>query len=148
MTPERFHACLDAYGADLARWPADEIAAARAFAAEATPELRERMAQAALLDAWLVDDVVAPPDDALVRRILDSAPAARAPAARTPAAPRTPWWRDWLWPAGMAGAGLAGSLAGVLVVSVVLQHAPPSPAPDLNAHGTAFTTGAGDWSEE
>ncbi|MGO4332706.1 hypothetical protein AB4Z49_37345, partial [Cupriavidus sp. M-11] len=64
MTPERFRALTEAYGADPAHWPAGERAAGQAMAA--LPEHRAALAQAAALDALLAGHVVAAPDAALM----------------------------------------------------------------------------------
>ena len=160
MNPERFRALLDAYGADFERWPEAERASARALAAQDHPELRERLAEAALLDGWLDSHTVAAADDALMRRIAadaavvasdtaadtasDSVDARRAPATRSP------WWKArWVWPgAGVAGIGLAGTLAGAFAVSTALRIAAPPPAVDWPERATAFSELPADWRDE
>lgn len=145
MTPERFNALLDAYGADLRRWPEAERASASSLAAQGPPELRQRLAEATLLDSWLDSNAVAVPDDALVRRVAASATAVGVGSA----AAGSPWPRlRWLWPgAGLVAVGLAGTLAGALVVSVALRNTAPA---DLGwpERGTAFSRLSADWSEE
>ncbi|HEY5800257.1 MAG TPA: hypothetical protein VIT92_08545 [Burkholderiaceae bacterium] len=143
MTPERFEACLEAYGADLRRWPKDDYVAACRLMAHASPELLDKIAQAEALDALLQADPIAAPDEDLVRRIAAGAPAPRHAAA----APGPAWWRPrWVWPAGVAGVGLAGSLAGAFFVSAVLRQMPP-PADGME-RGTVFSAATADWSEE
>ena len=152
MNTERFLALMDAYGGDLQRWPEGERAAALALSEHGSPDLRQRLADAALLDGWLAQDIVAAPDEALVHRVMADAsndarvlPGTRSSSVTT----RTPWWRSrWLWPsAGLAGIGLAGSLAGAFTVSVALGSA-AQPTIDWPERGTAFTSISPDWSEE
>lgn len=154
MTPERFRTLLAACGSDLRRWPAHEQAAAHALEAQAPAELQQAIAEAALLDNWLGGHAVAAPGDALVQRVLASAPlhaATRAPAAAQQPAPGWRWGLNgnWLMPGvGLAGAGLAGTLAGALAVSVALRT-PPRPAPtDWAERITAFSEPSADWREE
>jgi hypothetical protein len=147
MTPERFRVLLQAYGADLQRWPDDERSEARALAAQDSPELRRCLAEEAALDGWLDDHTLAGPDEALVRRIATATTPAAVPAA---VAGRGSWWRagGW-WPgAGLTITGLAGALAGALLVSVALRQVAPSAAIDWQARGTAFGELATDGSDE
>ena len=138
MTHDRFLALLDIYGADLRRWPEAERAAARALAAQASPELRQQMAEAALLDGLLDGHTVARPGEALIQQAI----AAAAP-------PRERSRRNWLWPSvGLAGIALAGSLAGVMAVSVALRGTAGSVAGDWPEHGTAFSSTPAELREE
>ena len=74
MTTHRLQEILDAYGADPARWPAEERDAAAALLAR-TPALRT---EAARLDALLdATSAVDEPSPALVARVLAAAPARR-----------------------------------------------------------------------
>ena len=149
MTPERFIALLDAYGADPQRWPEAEREAGRALATAGPADLRERVAHAAALDASLAAHTVAGADADLMRRIMAGSPVG-APTAMTQGA--QPWWANlsWLWPgAGFAGAGFAGSVAGAVAVSVVLGTMPPQRvATDWPERATAFSEVSADWSEE
>jgi hypothetical protein len=144
MTPERFRALLDAYGADPRRWPEAERDAARAFAATDAAALRVGRDAAAMLDRGLDAHEVAGADAALIERIVAMGPSTiRAPRA-APARPR-----QWLWPrAGWALTGLAGALAGALVVSVALGERSAAAAIDWQRPGTAFTERSADWSDE
>jgi hypothetical protein len=73
MTLARLRAILDAYGADPARWPAEEREAALGLLARSADARRERNA-AALLDDTLdaAPRMIASP--ALAARVLDAAP--------------------------------------------------------------------------
>lgn len=98
MDKSRFAAIIGAYGADPRRWPADERAAAEAFAAREHVDLCEARTVDALLDA-------APPpsphSDLLEARILA---ARRSPARLNPA---------WALAACMIGGVLIGYGAGL-----------------------------------
>lgn len=146
MTPERFLVLLDAYGADLRRWPASERASARALIEQDLPELRRRLAEAAALDGWLDAHEVAAPEDALARRVIAGAATSRLP----PAASRRPRrHKRWWWPgAGLVGAGLAGTLAGAFVVSLALRSVVPPADMEWPGRATAFSDPSADWSEE
>ena len=146
MTPERFLVLLDAYGADLRRWPESERAPARALVEQDLPELRRRLAEAAALDGWLDAHEVAAPQDALARRVIAGATTSGLP----PAASRRPRrHRRWWWPgAGLVGAGLAGTLAGAFVVSLALRGVVPPPDMEWLGRATAFSDPSADWSEE
>ncbi|MEM5368713.1 hypothetical protein V4C53_22120 [Paraburkholderia azotifigens] len=150
MTPERFRAIVDAYGADARHWPADERAAAKAWAGQHRGEADAALAQAAQLDAWLAGDTVAAPDPALTRRVIASAPSRRRPRWLSQAwpgsrSPRAGWW--WSG-AAFAGVGLIGGVAGALAVSFFLVTGSPSPGPDSSYLTTGFGGTAADWSGE
>ncbi|EHP43999.1 hypothetical protein OR16_04892 [Cupriavidus basilensis OR16] len=132
MTPERFRALTESYGADPARWPEGERAEGQAMAAD--PGHLAALANAAALDRLLAAHQVAAPEAALQRRIAASAPT-----------PRSPWWWSGL---GLAGVGLAGSLAGALLVSAVLATVPVPAAIDLPYASTGFGGMAHSGSEE
>uniref|UniRef100_E1TDB1 Uncharacterized protein n=1 Tax=Burkholderia sp. (strain CCGE1003) TaxID=640512 RepID=E1TDB1_BURSG len=138
MTPERFHQIVEAYGADPRRWPEEERAAAQAWTQTHRQQADAWLAQAAGLDAWLAADRLAPPDAALQRRIVASAP------VRRPHAQRRAWW--WSG-AAVAGVGLLGGVAGALAVSLfVLSEAVP---PVHDSYLTSSFGGASaDWSGE
>lgn len=108
MTRARFESLADAYGGEVARWPAAEREAA-ALLMSAEPEfVRRVLAQAegldAVLDGWRSG--AASPE--LVERILASAP---RPRVRRFA---------WLSPAALA-AGLAAACAAGVIVGVELS---------------------------
>ena len=73
MTLDRFAVLLDAYGADPARWPDAERAAARALL-DRSSEARARRDAAAALDALLDRAATVEPSSALAERVLAQAP--------------------------------------------------------------------------
>jgi hypothetical protein len=88
MNLERFTELLDAYGADLDRWPANEQPAATALLA-ARSDAREAQRRAAAVDALLLRGGLPElePSDALRQRVL--AQVARLPPAMS--APAADW---------------------------------------------------------
>ncbi|AOJ89511.1 hypothetical protein WS87_22815 [Burkholderia sp. MSMB0856] len=116
MTPERFRTIVAAYGSDARRWPQDERAAAEAWAQAHPRDALEALDDAAELDAWLMQDTVAPPAPALVERIVASAPAPQRARRRGRV-----WWSG----AAFAGVGLAGALAGAVAVSMLMLGSAP-----------------------
>jgi hypothetical protein len=112
MTEDRFAALAEAYGGDIARWPAEVRADAEAFTAmhaEAAAVLeRERG-----LDAALDADVAGAPGALLRQRVIDSAPAALSAG------------RIWRWLTG-AGLGLGLAAACACGVAAGMTLAPPS----------------------
>jgi hypothetical protein len=118
MTRERFEILAEAFGGDVARWPAAEREGAALLMAAEPAWAQAALARAAVLDAALA--ACAPPraSAALTDRIVATAPRPRPSAAR---------WGFWLAPAGL-GAGLAAACAaGVLLGGRIapLPH-PPS----------------------
>jgi len=156
MTPERFATLLDAYGADLRRWPDTERAAAQTLLAAGPPMLRQQLQDAALLDGWFDASAVLAADDALAARIAASAmvlqPVDAAPHTKPrPVRPQhsRQFGPRWWWSgAGLAGVGLAGTLAGVFAASVLLRGAGASAGTDWVERATAFSDVSADWSEE
>lgn len=128
MTPERFETLAEAYGGDIARWPAAERDAAALRAAAHPDEAYAALARAGSLDA-----------------LLDAAPAPRAPAGLiqriAAGAPlrRERRWSAWWLPAGM-GAGLAAACAAGVVVGMQLAEPALSEADAVVA---AVTEGLG-----
>lgn len=61
MTRERFAALVDAYGAEMARWPEEERLAAYAFS-RANPEVTALLAEADAIDALLAAATMSAPD--------------------------------------------------------------------------------------
>jgi hypothetical protein len=140
MTPERFRAIVQAYGADSRRWPAAERASAQQWASRHRREADALMADSAWLDACLESDVATPPDAALVERIVGLAPKRAARRNR-----RLWWWSG----AAFAGVGLAGGLAGALAVSFfVVTSSVPSAAHEFPNMTTSFGGSTSDWSGE
>ena len=145
MTPERFRALLQAYGADSGAGPTTNASAARALAAQESAELRRRWPKRRSSTRWL---------DAHVARgtramrwcgaivAADCAGTGRSRARRRRLPGR--WWPG----AGLTLTGLAGALAGALLVSVALRQAVPSASIDWQARGTAFGELAADGSDE
>ncbi|MBN3752726.1 hypothetical protein G3N95_07215 [Paraburkholderia sp. Tr-20389] len=150
MTPERFRAIVDAYGADARHWPVAERTAASAWADQHRSEADALLADAAQLDLWLAGDTVAAPDPSLVERVVASAPARRRSRRLSLAWPggrlrRAGWW--WSG-AAFAGVGLIGGVAGALAVSFFLVTGSPSPGPESSYLTTGFGGTAADWSGE
>ncbi|MBR8181089.1 hypothetical protein KDW54_01640 [Burkholderia ambifaria] len=116
MTPERFRTIVAAYGSDARRWPQDERGAAEAWAQAHPRDALAALDDAAELDAWLMQDTVAPPAPALVERIVASAPAPQRARRRGKV-----WWSG----AAFAGVGLAGALAGAVAVSMLMLGSAP-----------------------
>ncbi|UEP25169.1 hypothetical protein LL999_21500 [Burkholderia ambifaria] len=116
MTPERFRTIVAAYGSDARRWPQDERAAAEAWAQAHPRDALSALDDAAELDAWLMQDTVAPPAPALVERIVASAPAPQRARRRGKV-----WWSG----AAFAGVGLAGALTGAVAVSMLMLGSAP-----------------------
>jgi hypothetical protein len=88
MNRTRFEYLLDAYGADLTRWPQDERAAAERFARENAEVLAPLLQAAHALDAKLsLAAAVQAPSIGLSDRILAAAPRAVARPQRTNFAP-------------------------------------------------------------
>lgn len=139
MTPERFQAIVDAYGADARRWPEGERAAAQDWAAR-HPVAADAMLETSLpLDAWLDSAVQATPPRALFERIVASAPARRSL-----------WRRGAVWWSGavFAGAGVAGGVVGAFAMSMYLVAAAPAVHADSPWLETGFSNPVSDWSEE
>lgn len=121
MEQERFEQLIAAYGADPARWPAAERAAAQRRAAER--DLGDERALDALLDAYRVEG----PSAALRQRVL-----AAAPGPRRAFRPTRLFW--------LSGAGLAAACAAGVLLGVRLGGAMASPGvqPDREAEAAAF----------
>jgi len=111
MTPDRFRSLAEAYGGDLARWPAADRGLAQAFAAAHASQAARILSGEQTLDVRLqAYDVVLSPH--LRERVLASAPARRAVRRA---------WR-WVAAAGL-GFGLAASAAAGVAAGLTL--APP-----------------------
>jgi hypothetical protein len=104
VTKDKFQELAEAYGGELARWPAalrDEAA----LLAAAEPEFAQVvLAREARLDATLDACARAPASAALYDRILAAAPVSRRRR-----------WPLWLAPAGLGAALASIAVAGVLL---------------------------------
>lgn len=108
MTPARFIALTEAYGADRRRWPEAERAMADTFAVQQPELARQALADADDLDALLFASRPLQPSAALRDRVI--AAATVRPAHRT--------WMNRLglaMGAGWAAAACAGVVAGVIM---------------------------------
>jgi hypothetical protein len=114
VTPKRVREIIAAYGADAARWPAAERAAALAIVrddAELSALLRDAGWLDAALDSFALPLPVVNAAD-LAGRIMASA--SQVPARRRPDEASVPFWRWFGWPklAGLAMAGVIGFTIG------------------------------------
>jgi hypothetical protein len=117
MTPQRLAALIAAYGAEPARWPAAERAAAEAALQESAPAQALQVAERALdaaLDAWPAPKVTLQ----LRERSLKGAP--------REGVVRLGWRRLWLTGAGLAAACGVGLIAGITLIGPGLANAFPS----------------------
>ncbi len=114
----RFQTLTDTYGAVPERWPEAERAAAQALL-DRSPEARDALADAALLDRVLATAEPPPPSDDLVRELDQQFEARRRPA-RWPG-------RRWHLPSmvriSRPGLALTGVAAALLVVVLVQDRA-------------------------
>jgi hypothetical protein len=119
MSPARFRALLDAYGADPDRWPPEERDAARTLLAQ-SPEARRWRDASAQLDAVL-DRAPAPAaSPELIERILATANSHMPSRTRRRATPRSRVWR-------YVGAALPLAAAAALIVWLLTE---PSRTPE------------------
>jgi hypothetical protein len=117
VTRERFQELAEAYGGDIARWPAsvrDEAALVVAGDAEFA---RGVLAQADALDAVLFALPAQAASSALVERTVADAPPLRTRRLR---------WREWLAPAGLSVGLAAATAAGVILGVQLSGHATTS----------------------
>jgi len=114
MTPGRFAAIVDAYGANSLRWPDAERAAAQAYERAHPDHVNHILQQAGSLDAVLESWEVGGPGSVLSARVLDGT----RHANRSFHALR-------LW---LSGAAAAVSLAGGVAtgIGMVTQHSAPT----------------------
>ncbi|MBV8166263.1 MAG: hypothetical protein JO021_05680 [Alphaproteobacteria bacterium] len=134
MRLTRFNRLLDLHGADLARWPARERAAAWQLVA-ARPEARAALDAARRLDALLARDPAPPAawDAPSIPALL-----ARLPAQQTPywwPAPVVLWDLLPAWPRATALAAMAvvGILVGLTDVDIT-----PAPAASADVSSLIF----------
>ncbi|MBL8560014.1 MAG: hypothetical protein JNM47_14920 [Hyphomonadaceae bacterium] len=104
MSRTRMQAILDAYGADARRWPAEERAAAEAWAAAHGDDFATMAREAQALDAALALDVRESADDAKL--------AAQVSAILVAPRPANDWWRPVAALAACAVLGVAIGFAG------------------------------------
>ncbi|AKJ68008.1 hypothetical protein PATSB16_18970 [Pandoraea thiooxydans] len=135
MTPERFQTLVETYGADERHWPRDERVDAQRWAARHRAAADEMLAAAASLDDLLAAHRVAPPDSALMRRIVAGAPK-RMLIERAQI-----WWSSAIF----AGAGVAGALAGALIVSFFLVSNEPAAGHYGGEPLTSFSGSVQQW---
>jgi hypothetical protein len=115
-----------AYGGNLERWPQAEREAARAFA-QTTPEARDLLTQAQMLDRALDQARPAPASDDLARRIAASAPASVSARRSTrSAAPRPAW------------AAMAAALALTVGLGAGWFGGAPAETGDMDLYADAF----------
>ncbi|MES1990288.1 MAG: hypothetical protein V4441_04965 [Pseudomonadota bacterium] len=119
MTMQRFSEIVDAYGALVHRWPADERDAALALLADSA-EARDRVQAAGELDAMLdAAPAPAPASPDLVARIMAARPRAIAVIAAARQS-KDGFWKSLvseIWPYG-SPALPAGALAASIVLGV------------------------------
>jgi hypothetical protein len=134
MSRERFEALADAYGGDVARWPATEREAAAALMVEDAAFARGVLAEASRLDAALDE-----------WRPLAVTPALRQAAlAATPKARRRGVLATWGVRVGL-GAGLAAACAmGVLVGALSFGDGAASATADAVTAAMTPYEGPGD----
>lgn len=111
MTHERFEALAEAYGGEIARWPAAERDAATLLMAQEPDFASAALSAAADLDAMLDAWRAPAAGHALREAVIAAAPAKRRAGVR-----------GWFWRAGV-GAGLAAACAAGLAVGVRLSDA-------------------------
>ncbi|HUA52085.1 MAG TPA: hypothetical protein VMB81_07970 [Candidatus Sulfotelmatobacter sp.] len=138
MTLKRFKHLLDAYGADLARWPAAERRAARALIA-ADAQARQARDETAELDAMLDRYAPEPVSPARVAARLRSLP---PPATDWRAALAELWWELRALPRVLAMVAVV--LAGFLVGFISLDLA-RSPHGGTDVSALVFEPGPSDW---
>lgn len=116
MTPVRFIALTEAYGADRRRWPEAERAMADAFAVQQPDLARQALADADDLDALLFASRPLQPSAALRDRVI---------AAATVREARKTWLNRLgvAMGAGWAAAACAGVVAGVVMTDQFTANA-------------------------
>jgi hypothetical protein len=114
MTEERFLALADAYGGDMARWPADEQIDAKAWRLAHGARAIAILNEAGALDLLLDSGSVASPGPVLRDRIVASARTARKPV------------RAFIWAS--ATGLMAACAAGVMLGANLSDRLLPDPA--------------------
>jgi hypothetical protein len=110
MELEEFEALALAWGADVARWPADLQASARDLITARAAEAQTVLNDAGLLDLALRASTLPIPSLELRAKIIAAAP---QPLGRFPS------WRGWFG-AALAASCAAGAVAAVLAISLGL----------------------------
>lgn len=119
MDNRKFQQLANAYGADLARWPAELRSEAEAVAA--TPWAQAILAEAASIDA-LFAPLQTPVAPSRIGRNIGAVTAAIQKPAGAPT-----WWRRFA----LSGTGLV--TAGIMGVALALSNTAPPSAPDQGA---------------
>lgn len=120
LTPIRFAALAEAYGATIARWP--EAVRTDAIRLAADPAMRTLLEEQARIDARLDQWRVDPPSPALRQAIAARRPMSVSRAARM-------WW---------SGLGIATALAGAAAGSIAAAAAVPLASVVGGEDSTAF----------
>lgn len=140
MTPERFSALLEAYGADPRRWPADERAAAGRFATGQKAE----QAEAAALDRLLDAATVPAPAPGLRTRVLAAMTSASADEGRRSGRGIAGLFSGWRLAALGAAAACGAALPMVLYPSLAERREDLAALAEVQAlYGTALPEN--DW---
>jgi hypothetical protein len=125
MTSARFAQLVDAYGAELGRWPEAERMAAHDFA-RTNPEAAALLAEAGAIDALLAQATITVPDG-LKSRVLAQCAMPQYDSWRLTVMPKIKGAFDALWP-GSAVWKPASVFASALVMGVVLAFSVSLPA--------------------
>lgn len=134
MTFERLIEILDTYGADPARWPADERAAARAFAAK-DARAADALTEARRLDELL--DTYDPGADASAARVRNALEKAIPHVPSATAIPFLAAWSPWQRGAALAAVLMFGVATGMVTSAV----SPPAAGNETDIVRLAFDGG-------
>ena len=137
MTFERLIEILEAYGADPTRWPADERAAARAFAAK-DPRAADALTEARRLDDLL--DTYDPGTDASAARVRSALEKAIPHVPSATAIPFLAAWSTWQRAAALAAVLMFGIATGMVTSAV----SPAAPGTETDIVRLAFDGGPFD----
>jgi hypothetical protein len=112
MNTEQFIKLVEAYGADVKRWPEFYQKQASEVLALNLPEVNQALDEARYLDEMFASHSVAPAERKLFESIISSSPQLKKS-----------FWHQlnikaWLGFSGLIGTGLAGALAGAFFVSI------------------------------
>ena len=120
MNRKRFITLADAYGGDLARWPAGEQRHAEAWL-ESAPEAAAILKQSRELDRTLSTYATPPPSPDLQRRIVTTMLAQRRKRGRL---------SGWLPALGAMGTLAVGAVGGAVVIALLPEAAASRSASD------------------